>query len=60
MARGKKCELVKLAVIGQDIDFQVNAMQGIVAFGAYFVMTLRKKSKTRFEIFDLPEISLRH
>ena len=60
MARGKKCELVKLAVIRQDIDVRVNAMQGIVAFGEYFTMTLRKKSKTRFEIFDLPEISLRH
>ena len=42
MARGKKCELVKLAVIRQDIDVRVNAMQGIVAFGAYFAMTLRK------------------
>ena len=42
MARGKKCEILKLAVIGQDIDVRVNAMQGIVAFGEYSIMTLRK------------------
>ena len=40
MARGKKCEILKLAVISQDIDLEVNAMQGIVAFGEYFIMTL--------------------
>ena len=60
MARGKKCELVKLAVIGQDIDFQVNAIHGIVAFCVYSDMALRKESKIRFEIFDLSKISLRH
>ena len=40
MARRKKHKVGKLAVIGQDIDLEVNAMQGIVAFGEYFIMTL--------------------
>ena len=40
MARRKKHKVGKLAVIRQDIDVIVNAMQGIVAFGEYFTMTL--------------------